>query len=69
MSQHGNASRNTSQASQISVEPHLPTHIAAFRNDVNKLKRLIEEGALLLDEENLETPLHVAARWYVTVGW
>ena len=69
MSQHANASRNTSQASQVSVEPHLPTHIAAFRNDVNKLKGLIEEGALLLDEESLETPLHVAARWYVTAGW
>ena len=69
MSQHANASRSTSQASQVSVEPHLPTHIAAFRNDVNKLKRLMEEGALLLDEESLETPLHVAARWYVTAEW
>ena len=70
MSLHANPSRNTSQASQVSIEPHLPTHIAAFRNDVNKLKHLMEEeGAPLLDEESLETPLHVAARWYVTVGW
>lgn len=59
-------SRDTSQASNISVEPHLQTHIAAFRNDVEKLKQLIEvESAPLLDEESLETPLHVAARWYV----
>ena len=54
----------------MSVEPHLQTHIAAFRNDVGKLKRLMEEeGAPLLDEESLETPLHVAARWYVTAAW
>ena len=70
MSFHPNTPRNTSQASQISAEPHLQTHIAAFRNDVERLKRLMEEeGALLLDEESLETPLHVAARWYVTIGW
>ena len=70
MSHHPNPSRNTSQTSQMSVEPHLQTHIAAFPNDVEKLKHLIEEeGAPLLDEESLETPLHVAARWYVTVGW
>ena len=68
MSQHANPSRSTSQTSQLSTEPHLPTHIAAFRDDVQKLRGLIEEeGAPLLDEESLETPLHVAARWYVTI--
>lgn len=66
---HQPNSRNTSQVSQLSVEPHLQTHIAAFRNDVQKLKHLIEEGAPVLDEETLETPLHVAARWYVTSWW
>ena len=68
MSQHPNPSRSTSQASKLSMEPHLPTHIAAFHDDVQKLRRLIEEeGAPLSDEESLETPLHVAARWYVTI--
>ena len=70
MLHHPNPSHNTSQASQMSVEPHLQMHNAAFRNDVGKLKWLIEEeGAPLLDEESLETPLHVAARWYVTAAW
>ena len=70
MSHQAHPSRNTSQASQLSVEPHLPTHNAAFRNDVKKLKHLMEEeGAPFLDEESLETPLHVAARWYVTIWW
>lgn len=67
---HHSNSCNASQVSQVNVEPHLPTHIAAFRNDVNKLKHLMEvKEAPLLDEESLETPLHVAARWYVTVEW
>jgi len=65
---HHTNSRNTSQSSEVSTEPRLQTHIAAFRNDVNKLKHLMEvEEAPFLDEESLETPLHVAARWYVAV--
>lgn len=40
----------------------LPTHIAAVKNDVEKLSKLVEEGAPLEDPTTKETPLHAAAK-------
>ena len=57
-------SRNPSQASQLSAEPLLQTHTAAYHNDVELLKRLMAEKAPIIDDESMETPLHVAARRY-----
>jgi len=40
----------------------LPTHIAAVKNDIKKLAKLVEEGAPLKDPSTKETPLHAAAK-------
>ena len=40
----------------------LPTHIAAVKNDIEKLSELIEEGAQVEDPKTRETPLHAAAK-------
>ena len=39
----------------------LPTHVAAARNNVEELERLVAKGEPL-EAENGETPLHAAAR-------
>ena len=40
----------------------LPSHIAAVKNDVEKLAKLVEEGEPLEDPNTKETPLHAAAK-------
>jgi len=40
----------------------LPTHIAAAKNDVQELARLVQQGELVIDNDTKESPLHAAAR-------
>lgn len=40
----------------------LPTHLAAVKNDVEKLSQLVGEKAPLEDPSTNETPLHAAAK-------
>ncbi len=40
----------------------LPAHLAAVRNDVQKLSTLVKEGAQLKDPTSKETPFHAAAK-------
>lgn len=40
----------------------LPSHIAAVKNDVDKLSYLVQEKAPLVDPSTNETPLHAAAK-------
>ena len=40
----------------------LPSHIAAIKNDVEKLSSLVKENAPLVDPSTNETPLHAAAK-------
>lgn len=40
----------------------MQTHRAAVKNDVEKLAKLVEEGAPLEDPKTKETPLHAAAK-------
>ena len=40
----------------------LPSHIAAVKNDIEKLSTLLQEKAPLIDPSTKETPLHAAAK-------
>ena len=40
----------------------LPTHLAAVKNDIEKLSKLLAEKAPLVDPSTKETPLHAAAK-------
>lgn len=40
----------------------LPTHLAAVKNDIEKLSTLVAERAPLEDPTTKETPLHAAAK-------
>ena len=40
----------------------LPTHLAAAKNDIDKLSALVAEKAPLEDPSTKETPLHAAAK-------
>jgi ankyrin repeat protein len=40
----------------------LPSHIAAVKNDIEKLANLLQEEAPTIDPSTKETPLHAAAK-------
>ena len=47
------------------MDPHvdlLPIHIAAAKNDVQEMARLIQQGETVIDRDTNESPLHAAAR-------